>query len=40
MPTATAAVLHDHHTDLELAEIDVDDPRPDEVLVRIVASGV
>jgi aryl-alcohol dehydrogenase len=40
MPTATAAVLHDHHTDLELAEIEVDDPRPDEVLVRIVASGV
>jgi aryl-alcohol dehydrogenase len=40
MPTATAAVLHDHHADLQLAEIEVDDPRPDEVLVRIVASGV
>src|SRR5436309_12496002 len=40
MPTATAAVLHDHHTDLRLAEIEVDDPRPDEVLVRIVAAGV
>src|SRR2546421_1539189 len=40
MPTATAAVLHDHHGDLQLAEIEVDDPRPDEVLVRIVAAGV
>src|SRR5438876_3465467 len=40
MPTATAAVLHDHHTAFQLAEIEVDDPRPDEVLVRIVASGV
>src|SRR2546423_6617665 len=40
MPTAPAAVLQDHHGDLQLAEIEVDDPRPDEVLVRIVASGV
>jgi Zn-dependent alcohol dehydrogenase len=40
MPIATVAVLHDHHTDLQLTEIEVDDPRPDEVLVRIVASGL
>src|SRR2546423_13144071 len=40
MPTATAAVLHEHPTDLQLAEIEVDDPRPDEVLVRVVATGV
>src|SRR5712691_10129159 len=40
MPTATAAVVHEHHSELQLAEIAIEDPRPDEVLVRVVASGV
>jgi aryl-alcohol dehydrogenase len=35
-----AAVAIAPETDLELCEIEVDDPRPDEVRVRVVASGV
>ena len=37
---ATAAVLREHNAPFELAGITLDDPRPDEVLVRVVASGV
>ncbi|MCQ1993833.1 NAD(P)-dependent alcohol dehydrogenase [Arthrobacter sp. zg-Y1171] len=38
--TATAAVLRGTNRPFELAEVTLDDPRPDEVLVRVVASGV
>ncbi|NKX52533.1 NAD(P)-dependent alcohol dehydrogenase, partial [Arthrobacter deserti] len=38
--TATAAVLNGVHEDFALEEITLDDPRPDEVLVRVVAAGV
>ncbi|QBJ98078.1 NAD(P)-dependent alcohol dehydrogenase [Rhodococcus sp. ABRD24] len=38
--TATAAVLRGLHEDFTLEQVTLDDPRPDEVLVRIVASGV
>ena len=41
MPTsATAAVLHDPHGQFTLQEVELDDPRSDEILVRIEASGV
>ncbi len=40
MPKAWAAVLMDYELPLEVVEIDVEDPGPGEVLVRILASGV
>ncbi|KND25623.1 NAD(P)-dependent alcohol dehydrogenase [Streptomyces acidiscabies] len=40
MHTATAAVVRAHNTPFTLEEIHVDDPRPDEVLVRIQAAGI
>lgn len=38
--TATAAVLRGLHQEFTLEEVALDDPRRDEVVVRIVASGV
>ena len=38
--TATAAVLRGIKQPFELTEVTLDNPRPDEVLVRVVASGV
>jgi S-(hydroxymethyl)glutathione dehydrogenase/alcohol dehydrogenase len=38
--TIVAPVLHGAHTDLLLEEVELDDPRQGEVLVRMVASGV
>ena len=35
-----AAVIHEAHTPWEVVELEVDDPRPHEVLVRWVASGI
>ncbi|MCL2583443.1 MAG: NAD(P)-dependent alcohol dehydrogenase [Streptosporangiales bacterium] len=40
MPNATAAVLEKLFTPLSIADVRVDDPRPGEALVRVVASGV
>jgi aryl-alcohol dehydrogenase len=40
MPTATAAVLAANHAPFVLEEIEVDPPQADEVLVRIVATGL
>lgn len=41
MPTTiTAAVCRQAHADLALEVLTLDDPRPDEVLVRIVGSGI
>ncbi len=41
MPTtATAAVLHELNGQFLLQEVELDDPRSDEILVRIEASGV
>jgi aryl-alcohol dehydrogenase len=40
MPTATAAVLSANHEPFVLQEIEVESPRRDEVLVRIVATGL
>ena len=41
MPTtATAAVLHEANGAFTLQEVELDDPRGDEILVRIEASGV
>jgi aryl-alcohol dehydrogenase len=37
---ALAAVVREAKGDFIIEEVDVDDPRPDEVLVRIVASGI
>ena len=37
---ARAAVLHEFEAPLQIQEITVDDPAPDEVLIRTVASGV
>jgi aryl-alcohol dehydrogenase len=37
---ATAAVVREAKGDFVLEEVDVDEPRPDEVLVRIVGSGI
>jgi len=36
----TAAVARGPHTPLEIEELEMDDPRPDEVLVRVTATGV
>src|SRR5690606_15023897 len=38
--TVTAAVATAPETPLDVRELELDDPRPDEVQVRIVASGV
>ncbi|MDR7304112.1 NAD(P)-dependent alcohol dehydrogenase [Haloactinomyces albus] len=38
--TATAAVLSGVGEDFELREVSLDEPRPDEVLVRMVATGL
>ncbi|HLU96134.1 MAG TPA: Zn-dependent alcohol dehydrogenase [Thermobifida alba] len=35
-----AAVLHEFHKDLVIEDVTVSEPAPDEVLVRVVASGV
>jgi aryl-alcohol dehydrogenase len=40
MPTATAAVLSANHEPFVLQEIEVESPQRDEVLVRIVATGL
>ncbi|MCL6595036.1 MAG: alcohol dehydrogenase catalytic domain-containing protein [Firmicutes bacterium] len=40
MPTGRAAVLEDYGEDLKLWEVQVDDPGPGEVLVRMAYSGV
>ena len=40
MVSATAAVLREVGDDLTIEQIDIDDPAPDEVLVRTVACGV
>src|SRR5678816_657670 len=40
MPLATAAVLTANHEPFILQEIEVDSPRRDEVLVRVVATGL
>ena len=40
MITATAAVLSGYHQPFEIAEVELDDLRRDEVLVRIVATGL
>jgi aryl-alcohol dehydrogenase len=40
MPTATAAVLSANHEPFVLEEIEVERPRHDEVLVRVVATGL
>ena len=40
MISATAAVLSDYHQPFEIAEVELDDPRDDEVLVRVVATGL
>ena len=41
MPTtATAAVLYEANGQFTLQEVELDDPRSDEILVRIEASGV
>ena len=40
MPTATAAVLSANHEPFVLEEIEVESPQRDEVLVRIVATGL
>jgi len=41
MPTeATAAVIHQADGEFQLQKVVLDDPRPDEILVRIEASGV
>ena len=40
MPTATAAVLSANHEPFVLEEIEVERPQRDEVLVRIVATGL
>lgn len=37
---ATAAIAHSVDSPLELATVELDDPRPNELLVRILASGV
>ncbi len=37
---ALAAVVREAKGEFIIEEVDVDDPRPDEVLVRIVASGI
>ncbi|GAA3591277.1 NAD(P)-dependent alcohol dehydrogenase [Klugiella xanthotipulae] len=38
--TIQAAVLHDHHQPFVIEDVQLEDPRPDEVLVKIVAAGV
>ena len=40
MPTATAAVLSANHEPFVLEEVEVDNPKRGEVLVRIVATGL
>jgi aryl-alcohol dehydrogenase len=40
MPSATAAVLDTQHDPFVLQDIEIDSPRADEVLVRIVATGL
>ena len=40
MPTATAAVLSANHEPFVLQEIEVESPQRDEVLVRVVATGL
>jgi aryl-alcohol dehydrogenase len=40
MPTATAAVLSANHEPFVLEEIEVESPQRDEVLVRVVATGL
>jgi aryl-alcohol dehydrogenase len=36
----TVAIATDPHSDFEIVEVDLDEPRADEVLVRVVASGL
>jgi len=40
MKTATAAVLYEPKTPLKIEEVEYDDPRPGQVLVKLMASGV
>ena len=40
MPTVTAAVARGPHTPLSIEQLTLEAPRPDEVLVRIAATGV
>ncbi|MDX1581752.1 MAG: alcohol dehydrogenase catalytic domain-containing protein, partial [Alphaproteobacteria bacterium] len=37
---ATVAIVHEPKGKFVLEEVEIDAPRPDEVLVRIVASGI
>jgi aryl-alcohol dehydrogenase len=37
---ATAAVIRDVGAEFALEEVEIDDPRADEVLVRVVAAGM
>ena len=38
--TATAAVLHEAHGQFSMEQVVLDDLKPDEILVRIEASGI
>lgn len=40
MTTITAAVAREHHAPLAIEELDLDEPRPNEARVRMVAAGV
>lgn len=40
MRTMKAAVLYDYHAPMVIEEVQLDDPGPHEVLVRVAASGV
>ena len=40
MRTMKAAVLYDHHTPMVVEEVQLDDPAPNEVLVKVAAGGV
>ena len=40
MQTITAAVLHDSQGEFSLEQVELDEPRANEILVRIEASGV
>ncbi len=37
---SVAAINREHSKPLEIGEIDVDDPQPNEVMVKVVASGI
>ena len=40
MRTMRAAVLDDHNTPMVVEEVHLDDPGPNEVLVKVAAGGV